>query len=385
VKIAFVCKKFIEFGGMESYIVTLAERLLDRGYELHIFCNEWTKEWEDKYKNRVKIHKVPVIRFFKSLRLASFAFLTYFALKKEDFDIIQGFGKTFKQDILRTGGGCHKEFLKHYFQAYRNPFLKFLIKSSLSNLIALFIEKRQFQKDNYKKIIAVSKRCKEEIKRNYGVPDEDIDVIYNGVDLKRFNPANKERYRKEIREKYNILDNEIVLLYIGSGFRRKGVEYLLKAISNLRSDTKLRLLIVGRDENMQYYKKLVGKIKIEGKITFTGEQPKVERFYAAADIFILLSVYEPFSNACLEAMASGLPIIITRINGVSEIIENGKEGYIIENAEDIKQIKDAIIALFNKDKRIKMGYLAKELVSQFTIEKNTQEVIETYNKVFKIC
>jgi len=376
VKIAFVYRKFTKTGGVEPYVITLAEKLLDSGHEVHVFCNEWN----NKYRNRIKFHKVPIIKFCKSLRIASFAFFSYTMLKKHDYDIVHGFGKTFKQDILRTGDGCHKEFLRYYIKTYKNPISKFLVKNSLSNKISLFIEKKQFQKGNYKKIIAVSKRCKEEIKRNYGVPDEDIIVIYNGIDLERFNPNNKVRYREEIRKQYKISDDEVVLLYVGSGFRRKGVEYLIEAIGNLKN-IKLRLLIVGGEENIWHYKKLTKKLKIDEKIIFAGEQPMIERFYAAADIFILLSVYEPFSNTCLEAMALGLPIIITRINGVSEIIENGKQGLIIENPGDIKQIKDAITNLLNKDNRTRMGKSARELACQFTIEKNIQEVINVYNKV----
>ena len=146
----------------------------------------------------------------------------------EQFDLVQSHERTVCQDIYRAGDGCHVEwlqrranyhFVKKLFQTW-NPFHREMLK----------IEEAIFSSGNYKKIVAISEMVKKDIQNHYGVPDSDISVIYNGVELKKFRPENRDIYARSIRKKYVIPENAVVILTVGSGFERKGLEYLIKSL-----------------------------------------------------------------------------------------------------------------------------------------------------------
>ena len=222
---------------------------------------------------------------------------------------------------------------------------------------------------------------KDELILNYKVPPEDIYVVYNGVDLDKFHPRNKGLFYKEIRDKYNISLNEFLILFVGSGFRRKGLIYLLKAVGILK-DKPLKLLVVGRGR-IGPYVRIIKKLNIENKVIFTGSiKNEINKIYTASDIFILPSIYESFGNVCLEAMASGIPVIVSRNCGASEIITHKENGLIINNPKNSYEVSEAIkFLLSHKDIREKISIEARKTAENYTIEKNISEIIEIFNKV----
>jgi UDP-glucose:(heptosyl)LPS alpha-1,3-glucosyltransferase len=110
-------------------------------------------------------------------------------------------------------------------------------------------------------------------------------------------------------------------------------------------------------------------------VQFLGEVADMLRVYAAADIFILPTIYDPFSNACLEALACGLPVITTRSNGFSEIIENGIHGSIVDHAGDLLALRDAILLWSDPLRRAAVRSTNTQLGAQFDISKNTRETL----------
>ena len=175
---------------------------------------------------------------------------------------------------------------------------------------------------------------KSQIINHYAVPEKKIKVIYNGVDIKRFSPLNTQIYRTQVRKELSISEDAKVILFVGSGFERKGLGTLIRAAASLiKSGRNLRLVIIGRG-NINKFKSIAKKCGIQNSIIFLDAQSEVERLYAAADIFALPTIYDPFSNATLEAMASGLPVITTRNNGAAELMQDGEEGFVLEDLTD---------------------------------------------------
>jgi len=197
-------------------------------------------------------------------------------------------------------------------------------------------------------------------------------VIYNGVDLDRFNPLNKEKYKSEIREKHGLKDDDFVVLFVGSGFERKGVKYLIKAAESVSG--QVSFMIVGKGAETEF-EKMPGR----QKIIFCGPQKDVYKYYAAADIFVFPTMYEPFGNVHLEALASGLPVITTKNSGASEIIKDGIHGFVIQEPEDCIPIAEKIkILLNNKHKLESMSKNARLLAEEFTVEKHIGKIEKLY-------
>jgi UDP-glucose:(heptosyl)LPS alpha-1,3-glucosyltransferase len=166
--------------------------------------------------------------------------------------------------------------------------------------------------------------------------------------------------------------DEIALLFAGSGWERKGLRFAIEAME-LSRDRKLRLLVAGRGDLRGYKSK---RFFTEEPVRFLGEVTDLRPIYAAADIFILPSIYDPFSNACLEALASGLPVITARDNGFGEIIENRVHGSIIDLPNNVSALRDAIRFWSDESRRATARSTIIERASQFDISTNVAATLK---------
>jgi UDP-glucose:(heptosyl)LPS alpha-1,3-glucosyltransferase len=222
---------------------------------------------------------------------------------------------------------------------------------------------------------------KEQIRRYYGTPESKIAVAYNGVDLNKYSPGNRSAWRAGTRHNLGIGKRDKLLLFVGSGFRRKGLETLIQslpeAIKALQGE-RLVTLVIGKGDNSDYLQ-MAKRLGVEDHILFLGPQSGIERFYSSADAFVLPTLYDPFSNACLEAMASGLPVITTGNNGAAEIIEEGKEGFVMASINDPSELAGKIIPALS-DAEV-MGMRARAKAEQFSIYKAASVFIDIIGRV----
>ena len=166
-----------------------------------------------------------------------------------------------------------------------------------------------------------------------------------------------------------------MILFVGSGFERKGLKYLIKSVQHMKQKN-WKLVLVGKGK-WEKYLSYASKDNLE-KITHLEPIDKIEKLYAAADFFILPSIYEPFGNANLEALASGLPIITSRFCGAAEIITHNKEGIILEEPSDFNSIAKAIDYLMDSKTRKLMSHSARILAEKFTQERNASSMLKIY-------
>ena len=375
-KIALIRKEYtLSWGGAESYIVHLSTQLCDMGHEVHVFANSWDSSSDP----RITFHQIPILTFCSPVKNLTFALNTKRLLKEETFDIVSGFSQIYPQDIYRMGDGLHLHFLHTQSPYALLRFLKYLNPRHLS---ILFIEKQIFKPQHYHYLIANSEMGKHHAMNYYQVPEDRIEVIYNGVDLEKFNPIVRETYRSSIRKELNISDQDTVILFVSRNYKRKGLHYLIESLSLLREKAhSIKVVVVGRG-NPKPYQHLASKRGISDNILFVGEEKTLEKYYGASDLLVLPTLYDPFSNVCLEALACGLPVITTKSNGAAEIIEEGENGYIIEDARDIEGIAQKISLLLSKEKREEMRNHAAISAKKYTIAKNARRTCALYEKIF---
>lgn len=367
-RLAFIKKRFSFHGGAERYLQTLIGQLRESDHEIHVFSNQWTEEAGIIF-HRVNI--IPFPSFLSNLTFNSNVGAMLKACGDRSFDCIISFERTAFQDIYRAGEGCHAEWLR--IRTQFEPFYKRVsFRTNPHHRLLLNLERRLFR--DTKLIIANSRMVKEQILRHYGdeVKEDKIIIIYNGVDLERFSPQNRQRWREDVRAELNIPEDHTVILFVGSGFERKGLKTLIQALPLLGEG--IRVIVIGKGKG-KGFKRLASDAN---KVSFLGAQRMIERFYAAADLFILPTLYDPFSNATLEAMASGLPVITTKNNGVAELITNGKEGYVMESLSDPEELASKIkLSLADLDI---MGKRARERAEAYSVEaasKRFDDVIKT--------
>lgn len=330
IKIGFIKKRFNAYGGGEKYLATLIESLKDHDFEIHVFSSRWQPI------KGITVHKINCIQFNSALSVLSFNYNVAKTLKRISLDYVLSFERVTCGDIYRAGDGCHKEWLK-IRRSVEGKLKGFSFTINPLHRTILGIEKCIYKKTGI--IVANSEMVKKQIQEHYNVPEFRLRVIYNGVDIKRFSPENQSRWRLEIRKKYSILKNTRLIIFVGSDYERKGLRILINSL--VGTDESTKLMVIGRG-NIKKFKDIAKSHKLANKIFFLGPQTEIEKFYSASDLFVLPTLYDPFSNATLEAMASGLPVITTNTNGAAELIEPGNEGFVVSNMVSSSELSEKI-------------------------------------------
>src|SRR5512140_579596 len=185
--------------------------------------------------------------------------------------------------------------------------------------------------------LPVSSIAGEAYKAKYRIDPSRMRVLHPGVDVARFSSPDRDACRREVRARYGIGLSEIVILFVGMNFEVKGLDAILRAVARakaLRSDSALRLLVVGRG-NEGKYRALATSLGIADSVVFAGAHAEgVERYYRAADLFAMLSRYDTFGMVVLEAMAAGLPVVISPNVGAKDVVEEGLNGFVTSSPED---------------------------------------------------
>ena len=242
-------------------------------------------------------------------------------------------------------------------------------------------------------IITVSYSMKDELEK-LGFEGDKIKVCWNGVDPSKYDP-NKitDEEKQEIRKRYNIKDDENMLLFIGRLVNVKGVDNLIKSMPNVLGDfQKTKLIILGVGGMEWGLKKLTENLGLQNNVIFRNEfVSEIERIkhYAASDVVVLPSTYEPFGIVCTEAMSMAKPTVVgaTGTNGFREqIIPSGEKQCGIHinphKPEDIYWGIKQILKL--DDKGVNMGKNARErVIETFSWEKVAKRTIDIYNEFIR--
>ncbi len=356
--IAFARRGYSPSGGAENYLKRLAQGVVDLGHSAQLIAtDDWpTNEWPFGSIARVKANSA--IGFANELEKLEIR-----------CDVLMSLERVWRCDVYRAGDGVHQAWLNRR-RKFEMPLQRFVRGINRKHRDILQLEESLFAKGGAGRVIANSEMAKKEITDLYRYPSEKVDIVRNGVPLEkfRFDPALREKSRNDLKLK----PDQIALLFAGSGWERKGLRFAIEAMELCR-DRKLRLLVAGRGDARGYKPK---RFFTEEPVRFLGELGDLRPIYAAADIFILPSIYDPFSNACLEALAFGLPVITTRDNGFSEIIENGVHGSIVDLPNNVAALRDAIRFWSDELRRTSTRSAAVERASQFDISKNVAATLK---------
>ena len=344
-------------GGSERYTNGLVAQLQTHGHEVHVFAARWDPAAPSA---GVVIHPVPTIHGPAFARVLSFALNCRRVISSAGCDLVLSVERTLRQDISRAGGGCHREWLLQH-RRYYPGLTRSLVGLSPLHRTLLWIERRTFSPHNTRAIIANSHRGKAEIVRHYGFPPERIHVVHNGTDCTRFRPAPAKPERRET-----------VLLLVGSGFQRKGLEFAVRALARLPAS--VRLEVAGRG-NPPPYRRLAARLGVADRLRFLGDANRMEDVYASADLLVHPAIYEPFSNACLEAMACGLPVISSRVNGASEIIQPGRNGSVVEDPADTAALAAAIQPFLDPAVRAQAAACARQTAEALPMSLNVEKTL----------
>ncbi|MBC8138761.1 MAG: glycosyltransferase family 4 protein [Fibrella sp.] len=356
-RIAFVVNHINLRGGQERHAVEHINRFSQR-HDVHVFTSELNDVAQERLAG-VTIIPVPLKPFPRY----------FFEFRRKTSKAIRDAG-TF--DIIHTTGGiveeqnfvaihyCHKgweEVLRTKPQARRG----FTPYHKLNLLIAAHYERRACANPATAGLSACSGRTADNVSRFYGTAREKIQVVYNGADPARFHP-DKIAFREMIRTQYGVPLNSVLFLFVGE-YQRKGLNTVLEAMAKIKTNTPFHLLAVGRG-NVPNYMAQAQALGVSDRVTFAGPTSDIEKVFGASDVFVFPTLYEPFGMVILEAMFTQLPVITSRVAGASELIQHGKNGFLVDDVTDpvaIAAQMDTVLAM-SPEQRESLGVATRESV-----------------------
>jgi UDP-glucose:(heptosyl)LPS alpha-1,3-glucosyltransferase len=361
-RIALARRGYSPSGGAEGYLKLLARGVTEAGHDVQLIAtNKWPEDqW--RFGSVTRLRAESVLGFADELEEIR---------PQLHYDALFSLERVWSCDVYRAGDGVHRAWLVRR-RNFELPLKQFVRALNRKHRDLLQLEESLLADRKAARVIVASQMVKNEIVDFYAYPAGNIDIIRNGVPLDkfRFDPEVRQKAREDLKLK----PDQIALLFAGSGWERKGLLFAIQAMA-LCKNKKLRLLVAGRG-NETLYKTARLRFWREEPVRFLGEVAEVARLYAAADIFILPTIYDPFSNACLEALACGSPVITTRANGFSEIIEDSVHGSIVDHAGNLVGLRDAIRFWSDPSHRAAARSRNIERASQFDISRNVEQTLK---------
>jgi UDP-glucose:(heptosyl)LPS alpha-1,3-glucosyltransferase len=374
-KIALIRQRYNPYGGAERFVERAMTALAKQNVEITLLARDWLGA--EELAGDVRMIRCAPFYIGRVWRDWGFARAVCAALETNAFDLVQSHERIACCDVYRAGDGVHRQWLANRSRAAGLPG-RIALALNPYHLYVKAAEKRLFASPRLRAVICNSNMVKEEVRRHFGVAEDKLHVIYNGVDLAAFNPALRGQWRARKRAELGIAESVTVFLFVGSGFARKGVPQLLRALTGVRG---AHLIVVGEDRDLVHLQATAGNLKLAERVHFTDAQKDVKPWYGMADCFVLPTLYDPFPNAALEAMACGLPLVTTSQCGAAEFIESGVEGYVCRDALDVVELARCLNLAAAPGQAEKMGAAARRRVEPYGLDEMALRLTELYARL----
>lgn len=358
-------------GGAEQWTWQFARLLARRGEEVHVLAKHFGSHVEDVPFER---HLLPRTR-----SRTAFAEAAEAATRKLSLDIIHDMGSGWNCDVFQPHGGSRKASFeqnlllnRHWVRPFKRFSMGFLPRYREFRRLA----RRQYAQDG-RLFLALSRMVARDFMRFHEVPWEQIRIVYNGVDVERFSPELRLVHREPIRKKLGIRD-EVLVLIVAHNFPLKGVPTLLKALGRLVQRGEPVRLVVAGGKRLAPYRRMADQFGAGLATTFLGPVDDAAPYYAAADLYVQPTFYDPCSLVVLEALATGLPVLTSRFNGAGELMTPGVEGYLLDDPSSAEELGFYLREMLDDRKRHPMQEAARRLAISHSMERNCDEILAVY-------
>ena len=383
-KIALVRARYNPFGGAERFVARALRALAadrDDPPEVAVLARRWQDTGETQ-----GVDDTPPIRFVRCdpfyigsvWRDASFAKAVHAHLRDESFDLVQSHERIAGLPIYRAGDGVHASWLERRARMVDaptrvgmalNPHHRYLIRT----------ERAMFEHPLLRAVICNSEMVRREIAERFAIARDKLVLVRNGVDLDRFHPDARAAHRDAMRRRLNIAPDACVFVLVGSGFERKGVRQALEALHDVNEAV---LVIVGDDKHRDRYEAQAASLDVASRVRFVGAVADPLPYYAMADVFLLPTIYDPFPNAALEALACGLPVITTDACGAAELIEEGVNGWVLASGQT-SQVGEAMrkAAVLDDTQWHSMSQAARHTADPYSLAALSEALLALYRSL----
>jgi UDP-glucose:(heptosyl)LPS alpha-1,3-glucosyltransferase len=370
-------------GGAETYLVDLCWSLIRSGHQVELFAESWK---EGFLPPEVRCVAVPAPGRTKMERIWNFALNSEAALKQGEYDCTVGFINTWAHDVIIPQGGVQAGSLRANSRRFNGPLSRRLYV--LGKMLQpkfwtyLAIERRQYDPERQARVIAVSDMVKRHIEEFHHVPRPLIHVVPNAIDPDRIKVGQPGALRCAFRNRLGLQPSDLVGLFVAHNFALKGLKPLLRSLGarNRPGFRPIHLLVCGGGR-IGPYRRLAHRLGVGEKVHFLGFHPEIRECYWSSDFFVFPTYYDPCSLVVLEALACGLPVITTSSNGASELMIDGRHGYILTAPDAQGELIAALDHMSDETKREAMSAEATRLGQELTFDRHIASLINVFQEV----
>lgn len=368
-QITLIRRKYNSYGGAERFLERLTKQLVERDVEVTLI----TENWPQSKSSTAKVVEVNLKSISRVSRLVEFNEKITSILKASSFQIVQTHERLLGADIFRLGDGIHAAWINRS-TLNKSAVRKWWSKLDPYNQTIIEIEK-QMAKEPRLLYVANSQLVADELRTYYDVLADRIRVIKNGIDISFFRPATANE-RQDARSKLGVPIDAPTFCFIGSGFRRKGLWLVVDAI---RRSPDYALVIAGKDKESDELRSYIVKNRLENRIFFLGPHNNVRELLWASDVFLLPSTYDPSSNAVIEAIACGLPAIVSGGVGNAFELVSHTAGVVI--GLDSEALKEKMEWVIQPKRYSEFSQNARRLGEEFDEQVIVREWLSLYSHV----
>lgn len=373
-RIALIKRRYsLKVGGSERYCVTLARHFRAAGHDVAVIG----ESIDEELSGEVTFLPVSTNKLTSWTRNRSFANNAGKLAQAGRFDVVYALGRSFGVDCVRVTERLQSHWLDVY---YRHPLNRVLQRLNPRHRTLIDLERTIYNSPDTRRVITQCQLDRRLLLETYGVPEEKIRTIYNGVDTQAFCPTMRQ-LAPFVRRELGVPEGAPLLVFASMDFEGKGLRSILKALAETKHKTA-RLLVLGAGP-IRKFQGIAHELHVEDRVKFAGRRADIARYYGSGDLFLLPTAYEPFPNVNLEAMACGLPVMTTGTAGGADVVRPGDNGYLIS---DVHAVEEMIAAI---DTHLSLGSAERERMSeccwataqQFPIERNVQQTLAMFEEV----
>jgi UDP-glucose:(heptosyl)LPS alpha-1,3-glucosyltransferase len=364
-RIALLARRFDpKGGGTERDLILTAECLRRGGHQVAVYADQIRAE-----TTALTVHRVGTVPLPRTLAFIRFAVAAAPLARRHGTDLVLSFARVTSADVLRSGGSAHVSYLRAVAR-WRGEVSALRMRLAPYHRAQIVVERLGFTSSKLRAALAVSELVRRDLIEQFRLPAARVTTIYNGVDLQLFHPESDSGARNRIRAQSRIPADAELVLFVGNGFARKGLEFLIDAVAKVKSTPYL--MVIGNDSAATSFQRRTQRRGIAERVIFAGAQPAVAEFFKAGDVLALPSLFEPFGNVALEAMACGRPALLSAQCGVAELLPEELRDYVVANPADPAEIASKLERLLRTANDLRP--IARAAASRFTWEKHELEL-----------
>ena len=367
-KLVFIRQRFNPFGGAETHLRALIKSLASQGHRITVVAESWSYgAGFSPSQLGIRLVKLGAGSGFKYHRLRSFcrAASAWLTEEGKDRDAALAVDRIPGIEVFWTAEGCHAAWLEAR-SGHVSPIKRLSFRINPLHRTHLALEREMFSHPDLRLVLANSGLVRDDLLKHYSLNPELITVSTSGVDPQRVIPAEPNEARARFRAEEGLGELPLIL-FVGSGFKRKGLRYAIEALGLMENSAAV-LVAVGGDRPGPY-RKLASARGVGSRVRLLGTRADVPDLLAAADVFVLPTIYDPGAISCLEALVAGLPVVTTSTNGSAEFIEPGRNGFVVDRADDRAGLARALDAALN------LGRLEANRTAVPTVGEQVEEVL----------